>query len=281
MSRKFIVKYVTAPGVEYDLSVWPYYWNNTNLHNYAWEYDFARNNIGNGSAIKDIKRNGRAYAVELLVLNTDQSVITTALNALHAAFDADVFAGTPGRLYVDSQYITGYFIESTKSEYTQDKKYIKLSLAFITGSPFWITERLISFPIFAAAADTGFILPTVIPMQIGAVLSSARIINTHYAASGSIITMYGPATDPSFSLGTHIYTVSGALIAGERYEIDQAKRTVVKITSSGERINAFNLRGKAYSVFEPIPAGESVLYYNGDFAIDITLLKERSEPLWS
>jgi hypothetical protein len=281
MSRLYDVKYVSGSGTEVSLSGPPYFWGDNNLHNYAWDYSFSSKNSGHGAVIKRLARGGRAYDIEIRVFNPGGDTIPEALNDLHAIFDADLLAETPGKLYVGAQYLEGYFVESNKTEYTTNKRYIKLTAKFITGSPFWITPDLHSFPIFTAGADSGFILPTALPLRIGAVLSAAQLINDHYAPSSAIITIYGPATDPSITIGSWIYSVSGELGVGERYEIDQINRSVTKITQSGERINAFNLRGKTYSVFQPIPAGDSTVYYNGDFAVDVVLLKERSEPLWT
>ena len=62
--------------------------------------------------------------------------------------------------------------------------------------------------------------------------------------------------------------------------INQINKTVEKVTNSGEVINSFNLRNKEYSVFDPIPAGESIMTYSGEFPISITLFYERGEPKW-
>lgn len=91
----------------------------------------------------------------------------------------------------------------------------------------------------------------------------------------------GPAVNPSFSIGGNIYQVNGTLLAGERFVINQLENKVTKITNSGEVINAFNLRSKTYSVFEPIPTGESLLTYTGEFAISLNLFYERGEPRWN
>lgn len=280
MSVPYDVSYKNASGVVTNLTAPPFSWGNNDLHDYKWDYSFIKNSVGLGSAIKNITKSGRVYRIILNVFYSSSASIVATLNALHATFEADLLAETPGRLYIDTQYVTGYFVESAKPTYINGRIAV-LDLAFVTGSPFWITEELLSFPIFTDYGATGFILPMAVPFGLVATLDSRQVINDHYAASGALITMYGPVTDPSFTVGTHIYTVSGTLGAGERYEINQRLRTVTKITSSGERINAFNSRGKTYSVFEPIPSGESILYYNGDFAVDIVLLKERSEPLWA
>ena len=43
----------------------------------------------------------------------------------------------------------------------------------------------------------------------------------------------------------------------------------------------YNARNKLQSVFEKIPSGASVLSWEGDFGVDLTIFDERSEPKWS
>ena len=280
MTRRHNVQYATAGGVVTDLNSWPYRWDSINLHDYDWGYSLTRKTTGYGSRISDLTKEGRAYDVTLLVYNTDQSVITTALNALHAIFEAAVLAQQPGRLYVDGQYVTGYFLSSKKAEYTDDKAYIRLALQFVTGSPFWTTDAVFTFPTYTPSGG-GWILPSAMPMWLDAGLSGTALENDHFAASNALIKIFGAATDPEFYVGSTVYKILGTIAAGDRVEIDQANRTVTYISSTGARANWFDHRNKVYSVFTPIPAGSNTLYYDGSFAIEVTLYQERSEPLWS
>lgn len=272
------LRYVSSKGITVDLSGWPFLWEMTDLLDYKWDYTSTPNISGQGAKLSRFAKREQEKSVKIAVFS-DAMPVADLIGDLSAILEADILAETPGRLYIGNQYCAGYMVDSSKS-ITRNTRIAKMALRFVTHYPFWITEQLCSFPLFTAGASAGFILPTKIPMRIGAVLNATQLANNHYAASSAIMVIYGPITDPSFSIGNHIYTISGTLGVGERYEIDQPLRTVTKITSSGERINAFAYRGKTYSVFEPIPVGENTLYYNGSFAIDITLLKERSEPLW-
>lgn len=273
------LKYVTASGNSIYLSAVPFAWREFEALDYSWDSTYTKNAASHGSKITDITRQSKAFRIQLVASNGTWSEITAMLDLMHAYFEADILAKTPGRLYLGDQYITGYFAESIKSTVI-DGRAVILDLTFVSGSAFWITEDLHTFAPLTEGSETGFILPTALPMAIVAP-SSRQLVNDHYAACKAIITMYGPASDPEFSLGSHVYSMTGSLSDGERIEIDQVNKTITKITSSGERLNFFAYRGKTYSVFKPIPSGENYITYSNDFTFSILLLKERSEPQWS
>lgn len=278
MSRPFLLRYENASGATVNLDSWPFFWDDTNLQDYAWDSLTSPNQIGYGSRILGFARKTTTKTIKVLVWNSGND-ITSLIDSITAVFESDVIQNTPGKLYFNSQYLPGFFTGVSVNE-RRLKNYIEMSLSFVSGSPFWITEELHRFDPLTEGISTGFILPLALPFAI--VSPNARqLVNSHYAASQAIISMYGPCIDPEFSVGTHTYAVTGTLILGERIEINQVSRTVEKITTSGERLNFFKYRGKVDSVFEPIPSGESYVYSSNDFTFDILLMKERSEPLWS
>ena len=63
--------------------------------------------------------------------------------------------------------------------------------------------------------------------------------------------------------------------------MDSAQQTVTKYMTSGIKVNAFNNRNFADSVFRPIQTGRQEVSWNGRFDFDLILLEERSEPKWS
>lgn len=278
MLNSAVFKYVSASGVEVDFTVNPFVWRGTDLLNYAWTPAYSKRQSSFGSSVKNFARDSRQFTFQVLAINGTWAEITTALNRMHGIFEVDVTGKTPGKLYFGDQYLPGFITDSSKT--VMDNLYSIVNLTFASGSPFWVTEDLHRFEPLSTSASTGFILPLALPFAIVAP-QSRQMVNDHYVDCSAIITMYGPVTNPSFSIGSHTYEVTGVLNTGDRIEIDQVERTVTKISSSGERLNFFSKRGKSYSVFDPIPHGENYVYSNNDFTFDILLLKERSEPVWT
>ena len=257
---------------------WPLRWDDTDLQSYSWKVSTVKRTSGYGSKITDISREATSKKIKLKICDYGNDVAVYT-NYLASVFEPDVIAKTPGKLWINESYTSG-FITGMDLGKRIERQYLELTLTFSTEYPFWITEELHTFEPLTEGSATGFILPTELPMAIVAP-SSRQLVNDHYAACNAIITMYGPVSDPQFSLGSHVYAVSGSLSDGDRIEIDQKAKTVTKISSSGERLNFFYARGKTYSVFEPIPAGENYITSNNDYTFEILLLKERSDPEWT
>ncbi len=271
--------YKNHQGQTVDFTVAPFGWNGLEPLDWDWTPNVKARPFLNGSRLIRLSKSYREFAILVIAKGTAQEV-AEGVNHLNAVVEVDLLSKTQGQLWLGEQYINCFVTASVHEEYIQGN-FVSFELTIFTLYPFWTTEELNSFATFSTGAATGFILPTALPFNIGTTLGTSRIVNEHYAPSQAVITMFGPAVNPSFTIGDHVYTVNGALGAGERFVIDQRANTLVKITQPGEVINAFNQRGKQYSVFEPIPVGESQVYYSGEFAIDILLLKERSAPQWS
>ena len=272
------IKYVTASGVTINFDVtekMPY--QSQNLFDSSWNVQ-STELIGGGAAIQKLSRGLRSYTVRLGTWARTQSELRGRLDYIHSVFDADCVNDLRGRLYVGDYYIEGNFTGSDKDGDPCDG-WIFVNLTFTTGSAFWVTEELHSYQITSSVVE--HVLPTKVPFRLMSGQVTRLLINNHYADSKAIITMFGPFTDPAFTVGGNTYSVTGGLEAGERYVIDQPNKTITKIGADGIRTNVFGLRGKAFSVFTPIPRGENVLYVSGDYVLDVVLLKERSEPLWS
>lgn len=271
------IRYVNNKGGELVLSESPYDWlSPISLFDYAWGYEQTVKVSGRGSTINRFTMEAREIPIVLDV----RGDVKAGLNDLLAITEPDVLSNTPGRLYFGDQYTTGYLISSTKPGLLEP--YLtQLNLVFLTDIPAWVSEDIIVLPTYSGNTTEGFTFPFHFPVTFMASLGAIRLLNDHYAPTPAVIKLYGPTEDPQIAVNSHIYKVNGALNDFERFEIDQRNKKVWKITQSGERINAFAHRGKIYSVFEPIPSGESIVFHNGTFAAEIKLLKERSEPQWN
>ena len=63
--------------------------------------------------------------------------------------------------------------------------------------------------------------------------------------------------------------------------IDQLHKKIYKIGTTGIETNIFNTRDKSTDIFKFAPVGMVSVLYNGDYSFDITLIHQRSEPLWN
>ena len=274
---RFNVKY-TGAGGEVDMSTAPILYREHDFMKREHNYSATALVSGLGSKLARFYREAREYTIQLSVWGANMH---DTLNEMTDVFERDIFLQKPGKLLVNEEYLNCYIIASEVSDWTLAGNGVVVSLTILAEKPLWIREELLSYGTFTAGSATGFILPTAIPFGLTSNTGIRQLIVDSNLSASAEISLFGPFVNPSFSIGEHIYQVNGTLLAGERFVINQLDKTVIKITNSGEVINAFNLRSKTSSVFEPIPAGENILTYSGEFAISINLFYERGEPQWS
>lgn len=275
-----MIRYVNHLGQEIMLTQPPYMAEGGNLIDYDWSLETATRLDRRGGRVASFGRGVIEKQLNIQIWAHTRAEFVTAVNALHDVFEADIEALQPGTLYVGNAYVKCYASASAKSEWYDGADYMVNTITFAVESACWSTEETYSFTVFETGGGTGLKFPGRFPAKFCRTGGVQVITNAHYADTPVRITIYGPAVNPTFTVGEHIYSVTTELISGERLVIDQIASEVYKITNSGERINEFNNRNKVYSIFQPFPPGELSVYYSGQFAFEITLIAQRSEPTW-
>lgn len=276
---KLDIKYIGSGG-EINLSQKPVFYAENDFFSRQHNYSLTPLVSGKGSKRGRFYRSATEYTLKLNVVGKSKEEANQLMNVMTDLFERDVYTDSPGRLYVNDYYVNCFVVSSEAAERLYLGNMLLVTLKVLVEKPLWISEEVLNFETFTTESSSGFILPTAIPFGFKANPGVRQLPVDHYATVSSQISIFGPAVNPSFSIGSHIYQVNGTLSTGERFVINQLNKTVIKVTNSGEIINCFNLRNKTYSVFEPIPAGENVLTYSGEFAISLILYYERSEPKW-
>ena len=103
-------------------------------------------------------------------------------------------------------------------------------------------------------------------------------------------TIFGPCSNPSFTIGSNRYEIddvaipSGGYIALSATGLDKSIKLVATngditdIFAHGQRGNG---AGGGKYIFEPIPAGSSLLGVSANFGIDLTLYQQSGGVPWS
>lgn len=76
----------------------------------------------------------------------------------------------------------------------------------------------------------------------------------------------------------HISLDADDIDSSTRYAKD---RKIVKVKTDGTEENLFNSKNNESSIWEKIPAGLSIVSWNGAFGFDIILFNERGTPRWT
>lgn len=131
------------------------------------------------------------------------------------------------------------------------------------------------------AGCTGVGYPHGYPFDYGSDTVAQTIVNGGIVASSFRLTINGPCIDPAVSIAGHVYQVNTTVAEGQYLLIDSAAKTVTLQANDGTQTNVFNARNKDSYIFQEIPAGVNIVSWTGDFAFEVTLLEERSEPKWT
>lgn len=256
------------------------------LYGFSWSYQTSNRVGGNGGFASGFSRQPRTVSLEVRTRGFSRQEFLDKMNALIAAADADAIAETPGRLYAGEQYLTCFLAVSGRvSAAPPTGNFAVQEISVLAVEPYWCTDKTTYYNISSSGGTTDSMSKRYNlrnPYHYsGTDIANASINNTHYAPAPAVITFYGPCANPVIQINGVTYQVNGTVLASERMEIDQVKRTIHRISANGARTNEFNSRIKTSDVFTPVPPGESPVIYSGDYAISVTLVEQRSQLKWT
>lgn len=233
--------------------------------------------------IKSFTNQMKSGNLEVIVTGKTREEYCENFNRLVNVINSDVDQITAGKLYCGDQYCKGYFCKITHGTTYNNSKRAELKLGFVAENGNWIYEDKKSFSIVTGEKynSDGLDFPTDYPFDYANDLVSQRIVNDNYASSDFEMIVYGPCISPEVSIGLHTYKVDASLYIGEYMVIDSRTKKVYKVKNNGEKVNLFHARGRDFYIFEKIPSGIMTVAWSGEFGFDITLLSERSEPVWT
>ena len=269
-----ILKYAASSGNVYNLKASGIKTKTANYHNWTWGVNSTE--LQYGARVSNFKRNPLTYQTKLIFEGTVERR-RQLIDQLHEDFENDVRNKTPGRILWGSYYIDCFITASS----TYPDKYdvwTDNDITIYCPYPFWIKDVFFHFGTeeeedqqfldYTYGFDYDFYL------DIG---SREWRTGTPFSSEFLLI-YYGVTPLPRITINNHIYEVDYPLYENERIEVDSRKHTITHYNASNQPTNIFDFRMKEYSVFERIPGGDLTINWSGDFAFDLTLFEERSEP---
>lgn len=277
------VRYVNHNNVEYILHGAGHTFTDTlAMRSYDWTFVTTNRPSGMGGTASGFARYPIVRELLIGIWGFTAAAFAAQANELLAVADADVMAGEPGRLYLDNQYIVCYLsVGGSVEAFSERAHFVKKRVRALVVEPYWCTEVSTTYNKIEQQTDTtGKKYDLRYAYRYGSGYSVNTLFNNHYAAAPSVITIYGAVENPSVIIAGNTYNVDVQLAATARLVIDQVQQKIYTVAADGARTNVFNARNKAHDVFIPIPSGANQVLYSGDFKFEITLVQQRSEPLW-
>lgn len=254
------------------------YLNYSDLRDYSWSYDTIN------SRISRFYRSITNRKLPLVVVGKSNDEAVAAKNKLLELAEADIEAMIPGKIFVGDYYTTGYITASAKSEYLITKRYCKIALTLTSDDPAWYREQTSSFipgKVDSVGSGEGTDYPYDYGYDYAVSQIGQSIVCDSVGASAFRLRIYGEVTNPVVTIGGHVYAINGSIGAGENLLIDSLSKKIILTTATGKKVNWFDKRSRDSYIFEPIPAGQNSVIWNGYFGFDLTVIEKRSEPRWT
>lgn len=278
-----MIKYVNSKGESIRLDRDGFYADEGELRSFVWDYVYNGFPDGSGGNVDLFSRHQKtkSFAVSAHAMTKNQMNIL--LNRLHNITEFDVQERQPGRLWLNDQYISCFVVSSEIVAKSYKVYFVTKRLTILPVTPYWCNELTQHFYKGESAVSSpyGKRYNGRLPYKYGTGYASSVLDNS--AAlwnTPMVLTFYGEAVSPSVTIAGNVYGVNVQLDDGERVVLNQLDKTIIKIATNGQKTNVFAERDREHDVFQYAPPGAVPVVYTGNFSMDVTLIRQRSEPQW-
>lgn len=275
------LKYQSSSGETVSLDDAPCHIDSSTLLDYAWTTSGASSPMRDGMRITYAGRKSSERQLKLIIYTQSREELNQAVNRIVSMAERDISSLSPSRLWLGEQYLECYISAIQVKPYPDWVSRTDITLNIIAENPCWITERTFSFAIAENTDTTGKKYPAKYPRRYPLGARTASLCNSACAPCPMRIVIYGAAENPRIAVAGRTIGLDVSLGENEYAVIDQFKRKIYKVDSSGASTNIFNRRMKNGNVFEYAPIGTAYISCPDSLRVDVTLLEQRSEPLWS
>lgn len=256
------IYYKSASGEVIYLDRAPFWMQTGNFLNYEWAYNTR------GNKITGFQKEIAEKEFLITVSGDTEEEYAANWNQIHDVFEKDIYRTTPGKLYFGAYYLNCYVFASEKTEWEYGCCMHDNLYYLATDHSFWAKEESYYIP---PVNITGLIEINRVP---------ADLENTNFKECDFVLKAYGPFEEVLFYINDNQYRIVTACEESEYLLLDTRNETIVKVDASGNKTNVYSTQVFSLDNFKKIPAGENILRYKRDYAIEITLFHERSEPKW-
>lgn len=268
------LKYINHINEVFEFGKYGIYVDSSDLRNYDWTV------VSKNDRISGFRRKITKRSLPVIILCETEELAIAAKNRLFEVVEKDILAKKHGKIIIGNYYYKCFVVGSKKTDYLRTKKLFRATLTLTTDYPYWVKE---SKKAFGAATQTkeGLDYSFDYPFDYFASIASTEIGNSNFVASNFKMIIYGACSNPTVTIGGHVYQVNCTVGENEYLTIDSTTKRIYVTANDGTEVNHFNDRNKDSYIFECIPSGTSAVAWNGTFGFDIILLEERSEPKWT
>ena len=247
--------------------------NYNDLRDFAWDVQSTNERINKFS--KGIVKK----TIPLICFQKDR-------NAIFEHFEIDILNHKAGYFEINGYKLYCFAVGNKKSDYLIDGRFIRIDLEFTSDKPFWMKETSFTLkqsqPVVLTSENNPKKYKYNYPYRYTSNKQKLEAVNGALGYSDVIIRMFGPCSNPFVNINGKIYKVNANLEADEYFEINTEERTVAKVSSTGERTNAYMFRDKSeVNFFAKVPSGLLTIASSDMTSSEVVVLERRSEPKWN
>lgn len=252
-----------------------YRWGDTDIWDSAWDYD-----VDNG-AVAGIRREPRENRLTVYVDAPDEDAGMEARDRLEAVLDEGVAMGCPGLLRCGEWRTRCLCVARRKDNWWFDGRYLEAELSLLRPEPVWIREQAHAFVPSATEAGRGMLdFPFDFPFGFAPNPSTRTLRLDAPGPCKWRLVVYGPATDPSVTIGGNRHQVLATVPPGGLMIADSRDWSIVVRDADGAEVDVFDRRvrgaeGSGEYMWEPVRPGASSVAWDESFGFDLVVYAER------
>lgn len=245
------------------------------LHDYEWTV------TKKGTKISSLDYSVVKRKLPVIIICDSEEAGVAARNRLLEVVEKDVLAMKHGKIIIGDYYFKCFVTKSQKKNYLTTKRWMEVTLTLTSDFPYWVKETKKNFLKGETATTGNLDFEYDHPFDYYSGVNIKELNNTGFVGTNFRLTIFGACKNPYLYIAGHLYQVNCELAETEYLTVDSVSKKIFITQNDGTIVNVFSKRNKDSYIFEKIPPGQNTVTWDGDFGFEITLLEERSEPLWT
>lgn len=287
--------YESSQGTKINLCKFPYWLNVEPMFDYEWDY--TKRERRRGDIIAGFTKRTQSKSLVLHIAAKTQAIRNNAIDQFNSAIEADIYNGTPGKIWLGEWYTYGYIVAAKNEKWQYSTPVVKKTITLAREQDSWYrtivkksyeADTIVVEPEawcknYEDGYDFGVAGCTAFPNGYDYMAdfdTRVELVNPDSLPSNFVLTIEGPAERPEINIGDNVIQFNWNVPDGAHLVVDATKKTTMAYLADGSEVNVFGARNPDYYIFERMPSGINTVTWNGAFNWEITLIEERSEPRW-
>lgn len=200
-------------------------------------------------------------------------------NDLIDLLEADSSVNESGKFYFNDYYIRCKFLGISEI-ISENEKFIKLSLSFLSMKNEWSKETNVSFAPHKEDVGEGLDFDFDFDFDFSGIASATNTLtNNGLVPADFRLSFDGVGSSVNVVVGDNDYIINNVVESGESFFLDTEREEVYKTTPLG-KVDLFPASSNTSYIFEKLKKGANKVVWTADKIINFTVIEHRRIPPW-